>query len=359
MLQGFGQDSVHDYLINVKDGDRWVYRNDPHVGDIGGPNSVTETLALLNRTLELDFILRGERGKVSAYGAKDLQLLLGIGLAVLSVLLRYHDRAQVKETERVQAISELLKQEVTARKAIAAELETSIHELAQSNEELESFAYVASHDLQEPLRKIRTFSKRLQDRCGDQVDERGQDYIERMTAAATRMSGLIEDLLSYSRVSTRSNPFENVSLTTLLNETLGDFEVSIEESNAKISSTPLPTVKVDASQIKQIFSNLISNALKFQPDGQVPEIHIDHEQISDDTGTWDRIRVSDNGIGIAPEYQEKIFNPFTRLHSRTEFPGSGIGLSICEKIMERHEGRISVEKESQSGTIFYLDFPAR
>jgi hypothetical protein len=225
-------------------------------------------------------------------------------------------------------------------------------ELARSNADLEQFAYVASHDLQEPLRAVAGCVQLLQQRYKDQLDGRGHALIQHAVEGASRMQSFIQDLLSYSRVGTRGQSFEAVDCAAVLESALASLSVSIRESGAVITHGPLPKIAADRTQLTQVIQNLVSNALKFR--GQhPPKVHIDAEQ---DNGAW-RFAVCDNGIGIEPRYVERIFGIFQRLHTRREYPGTGIGLAICKRIVERHGGRIWVSSEPGQGATFFFTIP--
>lgn len=227
------------------------------------------------------------------------------------------------------------------------ELEKATAELSRSNQELEQFAYVASHDLQEPLRVITNYLQLLDRRFGKELNESAHTYIDRVIGGATRMKTLIQDLLSYSRVTTKAQPFESVDLSRVFQDIKSDLELVISETHAQITNDPLPHLKADKTQIKQLFQNLISNAIKFQKD-QIPEIHIS----ATETDTHYQFAVSDNGIGIEPQFAERVFVIFQRLHTREEYQGTGIGLAICKKIVERHDGQIWLEPNTEQGSTF-------
>lgn len=227
------------------------------------------------------------------------------------------------------------------------ELEKATKELIRSNQELEQFAYVASHDLQEPLRVITNYLQLLDRRFGKDLNEDAKNYINRVINGTTRMKTLIQDLLTYSRVTTKAQPFEAVDISKILQNTKLDLELIISESNAQITTDPLPTIKADKTQIKQLFQNLLSNAIKFQGD-QTPQIHISATQ----TDTDYQFSVADNGIGIDPQFGDRVFIIFQRLHTQEEYQGTGIGLAICKKIVERHGGKIWLESNTEHGSTF-------
>ncbi|HTQ37648.1 MAG TPA: response regulator [Pirellulales bacterium] len=234
-----------------------------------------------------------------------------------------------------------------------AELERFNEELKQSNSELRQFAHVASHDLQEPLRSIISFCNLLQKKSADQLDAEASDYMERIVKGALRMKALVQDLLAYSRASQEhQNPYEPVDVQLALADALANLQGSLNDTQAAIHCEPLPVVWADRSQMVQLLQNVIGNALKYRA-AATPEIRIGAEQHE----TTCEFYVSDNGIGIAPEYHERIFEIFKRLHNRTEYPGTGIGLSVCKRIVERHGGRIWVESAWGKGSTFRFTIP--
>lgn len=254
-------------------------------------------------------------------------------------------------TKRKKA-EEKLKNSYIKLRLTQNKLEETIHKLKTSNAELEQFAYVASHDLQEPLRMISSFAQLLEKRYKDRLDQDANDYIGFVVDAAHRMKELIDDLLAFSRLNTESMEFKAIKMSESLKEVLSNLQTLIKENDAEITSTPLPTIKGDPSQIRQLFQNLIVNAIKFN-DKKSPRIHVSLQ----DFGNFWKLGISDNGIGIVPEHQEKIFDVFKRVHSREEYPGTGIGLAICKKIVERHGGRIWVESEPETGSTFNFTLP--
>ena len=225
-------------------------------------------------------------------------------------------------------------------------------ELARSNAELAQFAYVASHDLQEPLRMVASYTQLLAKRYGDKLDPDARDFIGYAVDGATRMQALIAELLNYSRVGTHGKAFQPSNCESILERVLAVLKLAVSESGTVVSHDPLPTVMGDEMQLTQLFQNLLANALKFR--GQTPpRIHVSAERKEN---AW-QFFVRDNGIGIAPEYAERIFMIFQRLHSRSEYPGTGIGLAICKKIVERHGGRIWVQSQPGSGATFFFTIP--
>lgn len=254
--------------------------------------------------------------------------------------------------------------DITERNAAEAAVLETAAKLARSNAELEQFAYVASHDLQEPLRMVASYVQLLERRYRDKLDNDAREFIGYAVDGARRMQGLITDLLDYSRVQTRGNPFVPTDLNRVLDATLVDLEMLIRESGAELVREPLPTVVADATQMRQLLQNLVGNALKYR-NAAVPHIHIAAERIEEaavelpemaPSKGW-LLRVADNGIGIEPQYHERIFQLFQRLHTRTEYEGTGLGLALCRRIVERHGGKIWVRSELGAGSTFFAALP--
>ncbi|RPJ78401.1 MAG: PAS domain S-box protein [Deltaproteobacteria bacterium] len=242
--------------------------------------------------------------------------------------------------------------DISNRKQAEQELKGTLKELERSNDELAQFAYVASHDLQEPLRAIVGFLQLLESRYAGQLDEKGGKYIKRSVNAGHRMQSLIEDLLTLSRVNTKGSPFESTNLNGIVAEVLNRLEKQIQEKAATITTASLPNLMVDPNQIHALFQNLISNALKYNEHPE-PAISIGCREQENDYCFF----IKDNGIGIEPKFYERIFIVFQRLHGRQEYHGTGVGLTLCKKIVERHGGSISVESEKGQGSTFFFNLP--
>ena len=245
-----------------------------------------------------------------------------------------------------------IRTDITQRKEAARALAHKAEELAQSNQDLEQFAYVASHDLQEPLRMVAAYTQLLAERYQGRLDSQADKYIHYATDGATRMQTLIQDLLRYSRTGRREMELKNTDFRKIVEQSLVNLQAAIQESNAIVKCDALPILPVDSSQLTQVFQNLIGNAIKFRSKSG-PVIQIRAEQ---NGGDW-VFAVEDNGIGISPEQAKEIFVLFKRLHSREEYPGNGIGLATCKRIIERHGGRIWVESQPDGGSCFSFTLP--
>jgi light-regulated signal transduction histidine kinase (bacteriophytochrome) len=244
--------------------------------------------------------------------------------------------------------------DVTERQRAEEALAQQADELARSNAELEQFAYVASHDLQEPLRMVASYTQLLARRYKGRLDDDAEEFIGFAVDGVRRMQALINDLLAYSRVGTRGGRLEPVDAGEVLERVLRALGPSIEDAGARITHDPLPTVRMDPLQLDQLLQNLVANAIKFRGE-EPPHVHLSARDAGD---AWE-FSVRDNGIGIAPEFADRIFVIFQRLHGRNEYPGTGIGLSICKKIVERHGGRIWLHSTLGHGTTFYFTLPKR
>jgi PAS domain S-box-containing protein len=288
-----------------------------------------------------------------------------------SVFLAELNKTPIVENGREMG-AVLVFKDITERRQAEETLAQKADELARSNAELEQFAFVASHDLQEPLRKIQAFGDRLKTKC-EKIDlGEARDYLERMQNAAARMQTLINDLLAFSRVIRSSQPFVPVDLGAITKEVLGDLEVRIEKNRARVEGGELPTIDADPTQMRQLMQNLLSNALKFQPPKAQPVVKIKSRTIP--APPWDHasggengaapadnslceISVEDNGIGFDEKHLEKIFAVFQRLHGRTEYEGTGVGLAVCRRIADRHGGCITARSQPGKGATFVVTFP--
>ena len=254
-------------------------------------------------------------------------------------------------------ITELKRSEVALREN-EEKLRRSAAQLEQSNRELQDFAYVASHDLQEPLRKIVVFGERLKEKGGETLAAESRDYVERMQKAAARMQVLINDLLTFSRLTTKAHPFAPVKLTEVADEVLDDLESRIEQVQGRVEASPLPVIEADALQMRQLLQNLIGNALKFRRPDQPPVVKVAARKYSNPAGLeWCELTVSDNGIGFDEKYLDRIFNVFQRLHSRNDYEGTGMGLAIVRKIALHHGGNVTAKSQPGLGATFIVNLP--
>jgi len=242
--------------------------------------------------------------------------------------------------------------DITERKRAEKKLKETLDELGRSNQELEQFAYVASHDLQEPLRMVSSYTQLLARRYKGKLEPDADEFIEFAVDGCNRMMGMIQALLVYSRVGTRGKDFEPVNCEDVFGKALSNLQVAIEEKGAEVTHDPLPTVPGDDTQLLQLFQNLIGNAIKFCDEEQ-PRVHVSATEHDED---W-LFSFSDNGIGIDPQFKERIFVIFQRLHGKGEYKGTGIGLAVCKRIVERHGGRIWVESELGKGATFCFTIP--
>lgn len=282
-----------------------------------------------------------------------------------TIVLQIEDRLLFDENGNAKGIRSTL-QDVTERNEAEEMRKIYTDKLEKSNQELEEFAHVASHDLREPLRKISIFGERLKEKCGTELGEIGLDYLVRMQNAAARMQELINDLLTYARVTTEARPFKTIDMSEIVREVLTDLEVSIEESNAKVHVKELSKLEADPAQMRQLMQNLIGNALKYHKRERPPVISIqsrilngEHSNAGEANSGDKRceIMVTDNGIGFGEEFSETIFGVFQRLHGSSEYEGAGLGLAICRKIVERHGGEIRAEGTKGEGASFMATLP--
>jgi light-regulated signal transduction histidine kinase (bacteriophytochrome) len=261
-------------------------------------------------------------------------------------------RERTAELEKANAA---LRDEVEERRRAEELVRATARELERSNGELEKFAYVASHDLQEPLRMVASYTQLLAKRYEGKLDAQADKYIHFAVDGAQRMQALINDLLALSRVGTQGKPFQPVDVAAVVRRALRWLGTSLEESGGEVDVGPLPTVTADASPLEQLFQNLLANALKFRRPDVPPRVSV---TAAPDGPAW-LFTVRDNGIGFDPQFAEQIFVVFQRLHTRAEYPGTGVGLAICKKIVERHGGRIWAESAPDTGATFHFTLPMR
>lgn len=321
---------------------------------------------LVSRMEQREYNLMSQQRSAAANSRQ--QVLFAIGFATFTglllvgavfVLIQRATRRQQQDAEKLALTNEELESIIGDR---TLEMERYSEELKRSNRELQDFAFVASHDLQEPLRKIRAFGDRLKGKFASQLAAGdGVDYINRMQSAAERMSLLINDLLEFSRVSTRTSHFETISLQEAVEGVLDDLSEVIARKRAAIQVESLPDIEADPTQMRQLLQNLLGNALKFTDEGVRPTIRVSVETFTNESDShnrrWCKIIVQDNGIGFDPRFAERIFTPFQRLHGRGEYSGSGIGLAVCRRVVERHDGSIQVSSASGHGTTFTVYLP--
>jgi light-regulated signal transduction histidine kinase (bacteriophytochrome) len=277
---------------------------------------------------------------------------LTFGFLVTWLLDQQHQRSY-----KMMKLNQVLESEVEAR---TQELIKTNEELLRSNKELQDFAYIASHDLQEPLRKIMAFSERMKVRHAELMPKDAVEYLNRVHQSASRMRQLIEGLLTYARVSTRPLPHQPVSVKEVVESVMSDMEILIEERKAIVQLGSLHQVVGDPVQLSQVFQNLLSNSMKFQKNDESPVVVISSQIEVDevDNSWWCRISITDNGIGFRQEYAEKIFTLFQRLHGRDEYAGAGIGLAVVKAIVDKHRGKINVKSEENLGCSFEITLPA-
>ncbi len=330
---------------------------------------VLERTALDKRRSQSAAARRTASASTLTSSAVSLILLFGVGFIARRELVseeahaaeladanqKLEDRVTDRTKQLLAANSEM-KTLLKEREESQRQLQGLVVRLEQSNEALQDFAFVASHDLQEPLRKIRAFGDRLSEDCADQLGERGADYLGRMQSAAARMSRLISDLLQYSRVNTRPPQLEQTDLNVVLDEVLSDLETRIEETGGAVKADELQSFETDPTQMRQILQNLIGNGLKFHQPDVPPVVRVGPVETAADRVSF---FVEDNGIGFDEKYLDRIFSPFQRLHGRTEYEGTGIGLAVCRRIVERHGGELTASSELGKGSRFVVALPRK
>ena len=332
-----------------------------------GKMLMDSTAAIAARMQAREQVLLAERQRLAAEAQRDLSATFAISTSLalaliggLYLFVRKDLRRRESEARFIRDYNEQLERRVGERTAALANANAAMlatnEELGRSNRELQDFAFVASHDLQEPLRKIRTFADLLREDYGDVLPDDAKHSLVRMQDAATRMSRLISDLLAFSRLSTRATPLAPVALDDIARDAVAELETAIEESGATVEVGPLPTIDGDAGQLRQLFQNLIGNAIKFRREGEAPRVIV--RAAGADGAGREVIEVADNGIGFDEKYLDRIFTPFQRLHTRGDYPGTGIGLAIVRKVVERHHGTVTARSRVGAGTTFVVALAA-
>lgn len=340
-----------DTLYDIYEIDRGTFIDRQKVSTFTHPDDSKKGKVAVQRAVETN-------GKI------DLEMKIITGkknIKVVKVLAKIINNDEGTPVKLVGSVKD-----VTAQRRIEQDLKRKVEELNRSNRELEEFAYVASHDLQEPLRKISTFSDRLSEKYSDVLTGEGLMYLDRMMASADNMRNLINNLLEFSRVTRDTQPFTEVDLNDVLQQAKNGLELAIEETGTKIDSSELPVIHGSASQLGQLFTNILSNAIKFRKQDEPSYIKIQSEPVSEEEVIrhhlnhdmdYCKLTVKDNGIGFENEYATRIFQIFQRLNGKSEYPGSGIGLAICKRIVEHHHGIISADGEEGKGATFTMILP--
>lgn len=365
------RDSVEHYRILYEDNPTMYFTVDPQGLVLSVNRFGAEQLGYTLEELAGQSVLRVFHPEDREYVRKQFELCLKNPKQVIQWEFRkvrkdgsviwVREAARAVPLKDGQEVILVVCENITDRKLFEQELKANEAKLERSNKELQDFAFIASHDLQEPLRKVRAFGSLLMEEHGGCLDGQGRDYLHRMMGATERMSEMIQSLLNYSRVATRAEVFQKVALTELVQEVVRDLESYIKKSGARVEVGKLPELKADRSQMERLFQNLIGNALKFHGQ-EAPLIRIRAEP-DVDTGIKGiqvpqcRIFVEDNGIGFDEKYLDRIFTLFQRLHGRSEYEGAGMGLAICRKIVERHGGSITAKSKPGEGSTFIVTLP--
>jgi len=303
----------------------------------------------------LDIMMPKMDGYEVARRLKEDEATKIIPIVMVTALKEVGDRVKALEAGATDFLTKPVdRTEVRARVSSLVQVKAYQEELNRSNKELEQFAYVVSHDLREPLRMVTSFAQSLEKRYKEKLDKTADEYINFIVDGAARMQRLIDDILLYSRVSTRAKPFEPVEMENILMTVLSNLSVAIDEAKADITSDLLPAINADTSQMGQVLQNLIANAIKFSKPGERPAVHISARK---ENKEW-VFSVKDNGIGIDPELFGRLFVLFQRLHTQDQYPGTGIGLAVTKKIVERHGGRIWIDSKPGEGATFFFSIPA-
>ncbi len=327
---------------------------------------VRQIAATMQKEEEQLLEVRSRESRASGRSALLSTTVANSVLVAVFCLLYFLVHRTFRERERseaaLRAAHGLLEVKVEERTAELAQANDKLRsfagDLERSNRELQDFAFVASHDLQEPLRKIQAFGDRLKSKYGEALSVEGRDYLERMQAAARRMHVLINDLLTFSRVTSKAMPFVPVDLGKIAHEVLSDLEVRVQQSGGQVEVSGLPTLDADPLQMRQLLQNLIGNGLKFHRPEAPPVVKVSGAMLEGEGGR-PRVQlvVQDNGIGFDVKYLDRIFTPFQRLHGRTEYEGTGMGLAVCRRIAERHGGTITAESAPGHGAKFTVELP--
>ncbi len=347
------------HLTNAVAEDPWV--SDPAWAKLEGMTAFAGYPMLAEGRL-LGVLALFSRERLSERVLTDLAPVVG-NLAQYIELRRSHEELESRvraRTADLASANAALQREVRERREAEERAKEFAAELQRSNQELEQFASVASHDLQEPLRKIQAFGDRLQARCAEALDEQGNDYLQRMRSAAARMRTLIDDLLTFSRVTTRGQPFVEVDLAVEAEQVVSDLESRLQQTGGRVEIGPLPRLRADPTQMRQLLQNLLVNALKFHRPNEPPVVRLEGRLLPDgqpDGASLWEIVVRDNGIGFEEKYLDRIFQLFQRLHGRGEYEGTGLGLAICRKIVERHGGTIAARSTPGQGATFFVTLP--
>jgi len=337
ILENDGREAARDFILKGRG-----FGQMQKVRDNLNQMAAEEKNLLAERDLET------QSGHTAARRTTVLTTVIGLSMVLLAWFL------SLREVTQREAMADVLERRVRERTLELADANTS---LKNSNRELEQFASVASHDLQEPLRKIEAFGDRLK-MSREALNEQSRDYLDRILSSATRMRTLINDLLSFSRVATRAQPFKPVQLAVIAKEVVGDLEGRLQQTQGQVELGELPEIEADPTQMRQLFQNLIGNALKFHRDGVPPVVRVSAAQ-SESLPENVTLTVADNGIGFEEQYLDRIFEVFQRLHGRNEFEGTGIGLAICRKIVERHGGSITARSKPGDGSTFLVTLPVK
>lgn len=343
-------DSEHIYMDVIRKGKTRCFNDDAEIRKLYHNFSDTLSVKLGKGGLST-FIINQVVSALKLKSIVTLPLISNnraIGILDIGSRLNFSS----SDVKRIENIAGHLTSIIIGKQA-EVELKHALLELERSNKELEQFAYVASHDLQEPLRKVKIYTDLFAAHFSDLQDDKSTKYISYITDGTSRMQTLIADLLAFSRVATHHKPFERTSMKRILDQAVAKLQPQIEESLTIITCDELPALVVDDSQMFQVLLNLMVNAIKFRREDENPRIHIG---CVEENAHW-KISIKDNGIGIEPEYSHKIFEVFQRLHGQTKYPGNGIGLALCKKIVERHKGEIWFESDQNNGTIFHFTIP--